>query len=108
MTGLMTSRRALGWLAVAAALAILWLAGPFVPAVLGGLTAFTLEPNLRGIGASHRTVIPGLADDGTGGGARGRWRPRCAGIDIAAERIVTSEIASHALQGAVGGARCRA
>jgi predicted PurR-regulated permease PerM len=41
----MTSRQALGWLAVAAALAIVWLTRPFMSAVLlGGLMGFTLEP----------------------------------------------------------------
>jgi predicted PurR-regulated permease PerM len=45
MTGLMTARRALGWLAVAAAVSIVWLARPFLSALLlGALMAFTLEP----------------------------------------------------------------
>ena len=45
MTGLMTARRALGWLAVAAAVSIVWLARPFASALLlGALMAFTLEP----------------------------------------------------------------
>jgi predicted PurR-regulated permease PerM len=41
----MTEGRALGWLAVAAAAAIVWLAQPFASALLlGGLMAFTLDP----------------------------------------------------------------
>lgn len=41
----MTARRALGWLAVAAAASIVWLTRPFVSALLlGALMAFTLEP----------------------------------------------------------------
>ncbi|MDP9066153.1 MAG: AI-2E family transporter [Pseudomonadota bacterium] len=41
----MYQQRALGWLAAAAVVAILWLARPFASALLlGGLMAFTLEP----------------------------------------------------------------
>ena len=60
MTGRMTSRRALGWLAVAAALAIIWLARPFVSALLlGALMAFTLEPAYAAL--ARRTQRPFLA-----------------------------------------------
>jgi predicted PurR-regulated permease PerM len=56
----MTSRRALGWLAVAAALAIIWLARPFVSALLlGALMAFTLEPAYAAL--ARRTQRPFLA-----------------------------------------------
>jgi predicted PurR-regulated permease PerM len=41
----MTEGRALGWLAVAAVVAMVWLAQPFASALLlGGLMAFTLDP----------------------------------------------------------------
>jgi predicted PurR-regulated permease PerM len=56
----MTERRALGWLAVAAAVAILWLARPFVSALLlGGLMAFTLDPLYLAL--ARRTARPWLA-----------------------------------------------
>jgi predicted PurR-regulated permease PerM len=45
MMTLLTERRSLGWLSIAAVAAILWLARPFVSALLlGTLMAFTLEP----------------------------------------------------------------
>src|SRR5580698_6177871 len=45
MVGLMTARGALGWLAIAAAVSIVWLTRPFVSALLlGALMAFALEP----------------------------------------------------------------
>ncbi len=41
----MTERRALGWVAIGAVVAITWLALPFVTGLfLGALMAFTLEP----------------------------------------------------------------
>jgi predicted PurR-regulated permease PerM len=56
----MTSRHALGWLAVAAALAVLWLTRPFVSAVLlGGLMGFALEPIYAAL--ARRTGRPFLA-----------------------------------------------
>lgn len=56
----MTARRALGWLAVAAAMSIVWLARPFVSALLlGALMAFTLEPVYAAL--ARRTRRPFLA-----------------------------------------------
>ena len=56
----MTARRALGWLAVAAAASIVWLTRPFVSALLlGGLMAFTLEPVYTVL--ARRTRRPFLA-----------------------------------------------
>jgi predicted PurR-regulated permease PerM len=56
----MTERRALGWLALAAAVAIVWLARPFVSALLlGALMAFTLEPVYAPL--ARRTGRPLLA-----------------------------------------------
>jgi predicted PurR-regulated permease PerM len=60
MTGLMTARRALGWLAVAAAVSVVWLARPFVSALLlGALMAFTLEPVYAAL--ARRTRRPFVA-----------------------------------------------
>jgi predicted PurR-regulated permease PerM len=58
----MTERRALGWLAVAAVCAIVWLASPFATALLlGALLAFTLEPMYRRLARrTHRPVIAAL------------------------------------------------
>jgi len=59
-TSLMTERRALGWLAGAAAVSIVWLARPFVSALLlGALMAFTLEPAYAAL--ARRTRRPFLA-----------------------------------------------
>jgi predicted PurR-regulated permease PerM len=56
----MTERRALGWLALAAVLAIVWLARPFATALLlGALMAFTLEPIY--VSLARRTGRPLLA-----------------------------------------------
>jgi predicted PurR-regulated permease PerM len=52
----MTARRALGWLAVAAAASIVWLMRPFVSALLlGALMAFTLEPVYAALARYTRT-----------------------------------------------------
>ena len=56
----MTARRALGWLAVAAAASIVWLTRPFLSALLlGALMAFTLEPVYAAL--ARRTRRPFLA-----------------------------------------------
>jgi predicted PurR-regulated permease PerM len=56
----MTARRALGWLAVVAAVSIVWLTRPFLSALLlGALMAFTLEPVYATL--ARRTRTPFLA-----------------------------------------------
>lgn len=56
----MTARRALGWLAVAAAVSIVWLTRPFLSGLLlGALMAFTLEPFYAAL--ARRTRRPFLA-----------------------------------------------
>jgi predicted PurR-regulated permease PerM len=56
----MTARRALGWLAVVAAVSIVWLTRPFLSALLlGALMAFTLEPVYAAL--ARRTRRPFLA-----------------------------------------------
>ena len=57
-------RQALGWLAIAAVVAIAWLALPFVTGLLiGALMAFTLQPVYDAPRAAHRAPIRRIAHD---------------------------------------------
>src|SRR5689334_23276186 len=62
----MTETRALTWLAIAAVLAIAWLAHPFGAGLLiGALLAFTLEPVYEWLKRrTHRPVLASLATVG--------------------------------------------